>query len=130
VIGAILRHFRVPAGAPCPERAPPLPLTEAPARAGPMAALEGDAPADRSRGGRSAGGVHGEAGRHARDDRLAQSPLGRRGGPIRGGLGLGLEPLVCDPGEVLGRLRLLVPRPRVNLVLDHGVLGPRVAAAA
>jgi hypothetical protein len=35
--------------------------------------------------------------------------------------------LVFDPLEFLGRLAVLVPRPRVNLLLYHGVLGPRAA---
>jgi len=32
---------------------------------------------------------------------------------------------VFDPIAFLGRLAVLVPRPRVNLVLYHGVLAPR-----
>ena len=32
-----------------------------------------------------------------------------------------------DPIEFLGRLAVLVPRPRINLILYHGVLGPRAA---
>ncbi len=39
----------------------------------------------------------------------------------------GTTHLVFDPIEFLGRLAVLVPRPRVNLVLYHGVLGPRAA---
>ena len=31
------------------------------------------------------------------------------------------------PAELLGRLAVLVPRPRINLILYHGVLGPRAA---
>ena len=31
------------------------------------------------------------------------------------------------PVEFLGRLAVLVPRPRINLILYHGVLGPRAA---
>jgi hypothetical protein len=53
----------------------------------------------------------------------------RRWAAALGQSALGLGPLVFDPVEVLGRLAVLVPRPRINLVLDHGVLGPRVAAA-
>jgi NAD-dependent oxidoreductase involved in siderophore biosynthesis len=34
---------------------------------------------------------------------------------------------VFDPVEFLGRLAVLVPRPRINLILYHGVLGPRAA---
>ncbi len=39
----------------------------------------------------------------------------------------GTTHLVCDPVEFLGRLAVLVPRPRINLILYHGVLGPRAA---
>ena len=38
-----------------------------------------------------------------------------------------LDGLVFDAVEFLGRLAVLVPRPRINLVLYHGVLGPRAA---
>ena len=37
----------------------------------------------------------------------------------------GTTHLVFDPVEFLGRLAVLVPRPRINLLLYHGVLGPR-----
>ena len=37
----------------------------------------------------------------------------------------GTTHLVFDPIEFLGRLAVLVPRPRINLLLYHGVLGPR-----
>ena len=33
--------------------------------------------------------------------------------------------MVFDPLEFLGRLAVLVPRPRINLLLYHGVLGAR-----
>ena len=39
----------------------------------------------------------------------------------------GTTHLIFDPVEFLGRLAVLVPRPRINLVLYHGVLGPRAA---
>ncbi len=39
----------------------------------------------------------------------------------------GTTHLVFDPVEFLGRLAVLVPRPRTNLLLYHGVLGPRAA---
>jgi hypothetical protein len=39
----------------------------------------------------------------------------------------GTTHVVFDPVEFLGRLAVLVPRPRVNLVLYHGVLAPRAA---
>jgi uncharacterized protein YbaR (Trm112 family) len=37
----------------------------------------------------------------------------------------GTTEIVFDPVEFLGRLAVLVPRPRINLILYHGVLGPR-----
>ncbi len=39
----------------------------------------------------------------------------------------GTTHLVFEPRAFLARLAVLVPRPRVNLVLYHGVLGPRAA---
>ena len=39
----------------------------------------------------------------------------------------GTTGVVFDPIEFLGRLAVLVPRPRINLVLYHGVLAPRAA---
>jgi hypothetical protein len=39
----------------------------------------------------------------------------------------GKTDVVFNPVEFLGRLAALVPRPRINLILYHGVLGPRVA---
>lgn len=39
----------------------------------------------------------------------------------------GTTDVVFDPVEFLGRLAALVPRPRINLILYHGVLGPRAA---
>ena len=33
--------------------------------------------------------------------------------------------VIFDPGELLERLAALVPKPRVNLVLYHGVFAPR-----
>lgn len=39
----------------------------------------------------------------------------------------GTTEVVFDPVEFLGRLAVLVPRPRINLILYHGVLGPRAA---
>ena len=39
----------------------------------------------------------------------------------------GTTHLVFDPLEFLGRLAGLVPRPRINLILYHGVLAPRAA---
>jgi Putative transposase len=39
----------------------------------------------------------------------------------------GTTGLVFDPVEFLGRLAVLVPRPRINLLLYYGVLGARAA---
>jgi hypothetical protein len=39
----------------------------------------------------------------------------------------GTTHVVFDPVEFLGRLAVLVPRPRINLLLYHGVLAPRAA---
>ena len=39
----------------------------------------------------------------------------------------GTTDVVFDPVEFLARLAVLVPRPRINLILHHGVLGPRAA---
>ena len=39
----------------------------------------------------------------------------------------GTTDIAFDPVEFLGRLAVLVPRPRINLILYHGVLGPRAA---
>jgi hypothetical protein len=39
----------------------------------------------------------------------------------------GTTDIVFDPVEFLGRLAVLVPRPRINLLLYYGVLGPRAA---
>jgi Putative transposase len=39
----------------------------------------------------------------------------------------GTTHLVFDPVEFLGRLAVLVPRPRINLILYHGGLAPRAA---
>ena len=39
----------------------------------------------------------------------------------------GTTDVVFDPVEFLARLAVLVPRPRINLILYHGVLAPRAA---
>lgn len=39
----------------------------------------------------------------------------------------GTTHLVFDPVELLERLAALTPRPRVNLILYHGLLAPRAA---
>jgi hypothetical protein len=40
---------------------------------------------------------------------------------------MGRRTSCSTPVEFLGRLAVLVPRPRINLMLYHGVLGPRAA---
>jgi hypothetical protein len=42
----------------------------------------------------------------------------------------GTTDLVFDPVEFLGRLAVLVPRPRINLLLYFGVLGARARGRA
>ena len=37
----------------------------------------------------------------------------------------GTTSIVLEPSAFLARLAVLVPRPRINLVLYHGVLAPR-----
>ena len=39
----------------------------------------------------------------------------------------GTTHLLFDPVELLERLAVLTPRPRINLILYHGVLAPRAA---
>jgi hypothetical protein len=39
----------------------------------------------------------------------------------------GTTHLLFDPLELLERLAVLIPRPRINLILYHGILGPRAA---
>jgi len=39
----------------------------------------------------------------------------------------GTTHLIFAPVELLERLAALIPRPRINLVLYHGVLAPRAA---
>ena len=39
----------------------------------------------------------------------------------------GTTHLLFDPVELLARLAVLTPRPRINLILYHGVLAPRAA---
>jgi len=39
----------------------------------------------------------------------------------------GTTHLLFDPVEFLGRLAVLVPRPRINLILYYGMLGPRAS---
>jgi hypothetical protein len=46
---------------------------------------------------------------------------------LRHAWGDGTTHVVLDPVEFLGRVAVLVPRPRVNLILYYGVLGARAA---
>jgi hypothetical protein len=64
----------------------------------------------------------------------ARHPLHRQGPAVaRHASGLrhpwsdGTTHVVFDPVELLERLAVLIPRPRINLILYHGVLGPRAA---
>lgn len=56
-------------------------------------------------------------------ERITTTP----GGELRRPWADGTTHLVFEPRAFLARLAVLVPRPRVNLVLYHGVVGPRAA---
>ena len=60
-------------------------------------------------------------------ERLSVTGAGRVRLHLRQPWADGTTHLVFDPVEFLGRLAVLVPRPRINLLLYHGVLGPRAA---
>jgi hypothetical protein len=60
-------------------------------------------------------------------DRLAVTPDGRVQLALRHAWSDGTTRLEFDPVAFLERLAVLVPRPRVNLILYHGVLAPRAA---
>jgi hypothetical protein len=60
-------------------------------------------------------------------DRLALTPQGRVRLTLRHPYRDGTAYLVFEPRAFLARLAVLVPRPRVNLLLYHGVLAPRAA---
>jgi hypothetical protein len=60
-------------------------------------------------------------------ERLALTVDGRVRLALRHAWPDGTTHVVFDPVEFLGRLAVLVPRPRVNLILYHGVLGARAA---
>jgi hypothetical protein len=60
-------------------------------------------------------------------ERLRLSPDGQVVLELRRRWANGTTHLVFDPVELLERLAALVPRPRINLVLYHGVLAPRAA---
>jgi len=61
------------------------------------------------------------------DDRLRLTADGQVALQLRHRWADGTTHLMFDPVEFLGRLAVLVPRPRINLILYHGVLGPRAA---
>ena len=60
-------------------------------------------------------------------DRLHLTPEGQVVLQLRHPWSDGTTHLVFDPVELLERLAVLIPRPRINLILYHGVLGPRAA---
>ncbi|MGB7217443.1 MAG: transposase [Vicinamibacterales bacterium] len=60
-------------------------------------------------------------------ERLTVSGEGRVRLQLRHRRADGTTHLEWDPVDFLGRLAVLVPRPRINLVLYHGVLAPRAA---
>jgi hypothetical protein len=61
------------------------------------------------------------------DERLAVMADGRVHLSLKQPWRDGTTALVFDPVEVLGRLAVLVPRPRLNLLMYFGVLGARAA---
>jgi hypothetical protein len=60
-------------------------------------------------------------------ERLRLTPQGRVRLRLRHPYRDGTTHLVFEPVALLARLAVLIPRPRVNLVLYHGVLAPRAA---
>ena len=60
-------------------------------------------------------------------DRLAWTDAGQVRLELRRSWSDGTTHLLFDPVELLERLAALTPRPRVNLILYHGVLAPRAA---
>lgn len=61
------------------------------------------------------------------DERLRLGSDGQVVLPLRHPWADGTTSLVFEPTAFLERLAVLVPRPRINLVLYHGVLAPRAA---
>jgi hypothetical protein len=57
-------------------------------------------------------------------DRLQRMPDGQAVLELRRRWTDGTTHLLFDPVELLERLAALIPRPRINLVLYHGVLAP------
>jgi Putative transposase/Transposase zinc-binding domain len=60
-------------------------------------------------------------------DRLRLTPEGQVLLELKRPWSDGTSQLLFDPVEFLERLAVLIPRPRINLILYHGVLGPRAA---
>ena len=60
-------------------------------------------------------------------ERLSLTPEGQVRLELRRQWSDGTTSLVFDPIELLERLAVLTPRPRINLLLYHGVLAPRAA---
>jgi hypothetical protein len=65
--------------------------------------------------------------RYLAQDRLQLMPDGTAVLELRRRWTDGTTHLVFDPVELLERLAALTPRPRINLILYHGVLAPRAA---
>lgn len=61
------------------------------------------------------------------EERITTTPDGDVAVQLRRPWADGTTHLVFEPRAFLARLAVLVPRPRVNLVLYHGVLAPRAA---
>lgn len=61
------------------------------------------------------------------EERITTTPGGDVAVQLRRPWADGTTHQVFEPRAFLARLAVLVPRPRVNLVLYHGVLGPRAA---
>jgi hypothetical protein len=61
------------------------------------------------------------------DERITTTPDGDVAVQLRRPWGDGTTHLVFEPRAFLALLAVLVPRPRVNLLLYHGVLAPRAA---
>ena len=60
-------------------------------------------------------------------DRLRLTADGQVRLELKHGWSDGTTHLLFDPVELLERLAVLTPRPRINLILYHGVLAPRAA---
>ena len=61
------------------------------------------------------------------DERLHRTPSGDVAVQLRTPWGDGTTHVAFPPSAFLARLAVLIPRPRVNLLLYHGVLAPRAS---